>query len=137
MKGYCEYIAWHTYPFIVQNVYDIISDVCRCPQKFVRTSAVYFNAQSQVRNIRKSPQQKKKKKKKNKSEFYTSFCGRPQAYLRRAADARKQTTPADMEKCPQKSAGFDKGTDICGFLVDIHQLPQKFRQMYADVHICP
>ena len=71
------------------------------------------------------------KNKKNPSQNFI------QAYLRRAADVRKQTTPADMEKCPQKSAGFDKGTDICGFLVDIHQLPQKFRQMYADVHsIC-
>ena len=58
-------------------------------------------------------------KKKTKSEFYASFCRRPQAYLRRAADVRKKIAPADTEKCPQKSAGFDKGKDICGFVADI------------------
>ena len=49
----------------------------------------------------------------------------------------KKIAPADMEKCPQKSAGFDKGTDVCGFVADICQLTQKFTQMYAEVSICP
>ena len=70
---------------------------------------------------------KVRSEKKTKSEFYASFCRRPQAYLGRVADIRKKIAPADTEKCPQKSAGFDKGTDICGFVVDIcghRQLPQ-------------
>ena len=53
---------------------------------------------AQVRNKKKK---KKKKTKKTKSEFYTSFCGRPQANLHRAAGVRKKIAPADTEKCPQ------------------------------------
>ena len=87
-------------------MYDIISDVRRCLQKIVRTYAVYFNAQSFLSS--KRPQRKKKQ-----GQNFT------QAYLRRAADVRKKIAPADMEKCPQKSAGFDKGMHICGFLADI------------------
>ena len=62
---------------------------------------------------------KDRREKKTKSEFYASFYRRPQAYLRRAADVRKKIAPADKEKCPQKSAGFDESMDICGFLLDI------------------
>ena len=83
-----------------------------------------FIVQSEVRRLlmvmlHSSPQQNN-----TKSEFYTSFCGRPQANLHRAADIRKKIAPADTEKCPQKSAGFDRGTDICGFVADICGLPQ-------------
>ena len=75
--------------------------------------------------------------KKTKSEFYTSFCGRPQANLHRAADVRKKIAPADTEKCPQKSAGFDRGTDICGFVADICGHMPTSAMIYAEVRICP
>ena len=60
-----------------------------------------------VQNVCKSPQWKK-----NKVRILRDSCGRPQAYLGRVADIRKKIAPADTEKFPQKSAGFDKGTDI-------------------------
>ena len=75
--------------------------------------------------------------KKKQSEFYTSFCGRPQANLHRAADVRKKIAPADTEKCPQKSAGFDRGTDICGFVADICGHTPTSTMIYAEVRICP
>ena len=78
------------------------------------------------------PQQKK-----TKSEFYTSFCGRPQANLHSAADVRKKIAPADTEKCPQKSAGFDRGTDICGFVADICGHTPTSAMIYTEVRICP
>ena len=75
--------------------------------------------------------------KNTKSEFYTSFCGRPQANLHRAADVRKKIAPADTEKCPQKSAGFDRGTDICGFVANICGHTPTSAMIYAEVRICP
>ena len=75
--------------------------------------------------------------KKKQSEFYTSFCGRPQANLHRAADIRKKIAPADTEKCSQKSAGFDRGTDICGFVADICGHMPTSAMIYAEVRICP
>ena len=71
------------------------------------------------------------------SEFYASFCGRLQAYLRRAADVCKKIATADTEKCPQKSAGFDKGTDICGFVADIYGHTPTSVMIYANVRGSP
>ena len=81
-----------------------------------------------VQNVRKSPHEKK-----TKSEFYASFCGRPQAFLRRAADVRKKIAPAHTEKCLQKSAGFDKGMDICGFVADICGHTPTSTKIYSNV----
>ena len=76
-------------------------------------------------------------KKKTKSEFYTSFCRCPQAYLHRAADVCKKIALAETEKCQQKSAGFDKGTDICGFVADICVHTPTSSMIYANVRGSP
>ena len=70
-----------------------------------------------VQNVRKSPQRKK-----NSQNFTQAF-----------ADVRKKIAPADTEKCPQKSAGFDKGTDICGFVADICGHKPTSAMIYANV----
>ena len=59
-----------------------------------------------VQNVRKSPQRKK-----NSQNFTQAFA----------------------EKCPQKSAGFDKGTDICGFVADICGHKPTSAMIYANV----
>ena len=101
----------------------ICADICSLLQCLIFSKS---KMSAQVRN-----------KKKTKSEFYTSFCGRPQANLHRAADVRKTIAPADTEKCPQKSAGFDRGRDICGFVADICGHTPTSAMIYAEVRICP
>ena len=49
----------------------------------------------------------------------------------------KKIAPADTEKCPQKSAGFDKGTDICGFVADICKNMPTSAEIYANVRGSP
>ena len=44
---------------------------------------------------------------------------------------------AHMEKCPQKSTGFDKGTDICGFVADICRHTPTSAKIYANVRGSP
>ena len=56
--------------------------------------------------------------------------------MHRAADVRKKIAPVDTEKCPQKSAGFDRGTDICGFVADICGHTPTSAMIYAEVRIC-
>ena len=53
--------------------------------------------------------------------------------MRRAADVRKKIAPDDMEKCPQKSPGFDKGTVIYGFVADICGHTPTSAMIYANV----
>ena len=53
--------------------------------------------------------------------------------MRRAADVLKKIAPAHTEKCPQKSTGFDKGTDICGFVADICGHTPTSAKIYANV----
>ena len=57
--------------------------------------------------------------------------------MRRAADVHKKIAPADTEKCPQKSAGFDKGMDICGFVADICGHTLTSAMIYANVRGSP
>ena len=106
----------------------ICADICSLLQCLIFSKS---KMSAQVRN--------KKKKKKKKSQNFTQafFCGRPLANLHRAADVRKNIAPADTEKCPQKSAGFDRGTDICGFVADICGHTPTSAMIYAEVCICP
>ena len=89
---YCSKCVWHHFRSLQMSarICVEISSLLQCP---------IFS---------KSKISQKSTAKKNK----VSFCGRQEAYLRRAADVLKKIAPADTEKCPQKSSGFDKGTDI-------------------------
>ena len=121
---YCSKCVWQYFRSLQMSA-RICADICSLLQCLIFSKS---KMSAQVRN---------KKKKKTKSEFYTSFCGRPQANLHRAVDVRKKIAPADTEKCLQKSAGFDRGTDICGFVADICWHTPTSAMIYAEVRICP
>ena len=107
-------------------MYDVISDIRRCPQEFVWTYAVYLKCPI----FSKSKMSAKVRSEKKQSQNFT------QAF----ADVRMLTDMialADMEKCPQKSAGFDKGTDICGFLGDICEHMPTSSKSYTNVRGSP